>query len=95
MYQWIRLEKLYKLMERFFQILESYFELTTIFKNNIGVGFMHAACEVGEAFGIFSEIDEPLDFNETLVSGSIFNVISLNNILVFFTEIVIEKVLRI
>ena len=31
-YQWIRLAKLYKLMESFFLISESFFELTTIFK---------------------------------------------------------------
>ena len=28
----------------------------------------------------FSEIDEPLDFNETLVNGSVVNVVSMNNI---------------
>ena len=33
--------------------------------------------------GIFSEIDETLDFYETLVNGSVFNVVSLK-ILVFF-----------
>ena len=31
--------------------------------------------------GIFSEIDEPLDFNETLVNGSVLNVVLMNNIL--------------
>ena len=41
-YQWIRLDKFYKLMESFFSISESFFELTTTFKNNTGVGFMHA-----------------------------------------------------
>ena len=30
--------------------------------------------------GIFSEIDRPLDFNETLVICSVLNVVSLNNI---------------
>ena len=35
-----------------FQISESYFELITIFKNNSGVGFMHAGC--GEAFVLIS-----------------------------------------
>ena len=29
---------------------------------------------------IFSEIDGPLDFNETLVNGSILNTVSINNI---------------
>ena len=29
---------------------------------------------------IFSEIDEPLDYNETLVIGSVLNVVSINNI---------------
>ena len=30
--------------------------------------------------GIFSEIDEPLDFNETLINGSVLNVVSMNKI---------------
>ena len=30
-YQWICLDEVYELMERFLQILESFFELTTIF----------------------------------------------------------------
>ena len=34
----------------------------------------------GIVLRIFSEIDEPLDFNETLVNGSIINVVSMNNI---------------
>ena len=38
---WIGLDMLYKLMERFFQMLESFFELTTI-KKNSSVGSMHA-----------------------------------------------------
>ena len=29
---------------------------------------------------VFSEIDESLDFNETLVKGSVLNVASMNNI---------------
>ena len=29
---------------------------------------------------IFSEIDEPPDFNKTLVNGSVLNVVSMNNI---------------
>ena len=29
---------------------------------------------------IFSEIYDPLDFNETLVNGSVFNIVSINNI---------------
>ena len=37
---------------------------------------------------IFSEIAKPLDFNETLVNGSVLNVVSLNNIR-FFAEIII------
>ena len=41
-YQWIRLDKLYKLMEDFFLISKSFFGLTTFSKNNCGVGFMHA-----------------------------------------------------
>ena len=32
---------------------------------------------------IFSEMDRPLDFNETLVNGSVLNVASLNNIRFF------------
>ena len=28
----------------------------------------------------FSEIDEPPDFNETLINGSVLNVVSMNNI---------------
>ena len=31
-------------------------------------------------YWIFSEIDEPLDFNETLINGSVLNVVSMNNI---------------
>ena len=31
-------------------------------------------------YWIFSEIDEPLDFNGTLVNGSVLNVVSINNI---------------
>ena len=42
MYQWICLDKLYKLMKSFFQISESFFEFVTIFWNNSGVVFMHA-----------------------------------------------------
>ena len=38
-YQWIRLDKLYKLMDFF---LESFFELNATFQNNSGYGFMHA-----------------------------------------------------
>ena len=30
-------------------------------------------------YWIFSEIDEPLDFNETLIDGSVLNVVSVNN----------------
>ena len=41
LYQWICLDKLYKLMKSCFQISESLFELTTIFQNNSGVGFLH------------------------------------------------------
>ena len=41
-YQWIRLNKLYKLMESFLQNSESFFELTTVFWNNSGAGFMKA-----------------------------------------------------
>ena len=37
---------------------------------------------------IFFEIDEPLDFNETLVNGSVFNVVSIINIR-SFAEIII------
>ena len=29
---------------------------------------------------IFSEIDESLDFHETLINGSVLNVVSMNNI---------------
>ena len=29
---------------------------------------------------IFSEIDEPLDFNETLVNGSVLNVVSIDKL---------------
>ena len=39
LYQWIRLDKLYRLMESFLQISKSFFELPTIFKNNCGVGY--------------------------------------------------------
>ena len=39
--------------------------------------------------GIFSETDEPLDFNKPLVKGSLVNVISMNNN--FFVEIIIKK----
>ncbi len=39
--------------------------------------------------GIFSETDEPLDFNKPLVKGSVVNVISMNNN--FFVEIIIKK----
>ena len=41
-YQWIRLDMLYKAMKAFFQISESFFELTYFFLNNSSVGFMHA-----------------------------------------------------
>ena len=41
-YQWIRLDKLYKLMESFFFQLQNHFELTTFYLNNSGVEFMHA-----------------------------------------------------
>ena len=41
-YQWIRFNKLYKIMEIFILISESFFELTTIFLNNSCVGFMQA-----------------------------------------------------
>ena len=34
----------------------------------------------GTSFRIISGIDEPLDFNETLVNGSGLNVVSINNI---------------
>ena len=34
-------------------------------------------------FRIFSEIDEPLDFNETLINGSVLNVVLMNNISFF------------
>ena len=39
---------------------------------------------------IFSEIDGPLDFNETLVKGSVDNVVSMDNIS-FFAEIINKK----
>ena len=29
---------------------------------------------------IFSEVDEPLGFNQTLINGSVLNVVSINNI---------------
>ena len=38
-YQWIWLDKLYKLMWSFFQISESFFELVEFFQNNSGVRF--------------------------------------------------------
>ena len=41
-HQWNRLNELYKQMESFRQILELFFELTTIFQNNSGVGLMRA-----------------------------------------------------
>ena len=34
MYQWIRLDKLYKLTESFLQIFELFFKLITIFLNH-------------------------------------------------------------
>ena len=43
---------------------------------------------------IFSEIDEPLDLNETLVNDSVLNVISINNIR-FVAEIIILNVFNI
>ena len=36
--------------------------------------------EIWHTKWIFSEIDEPLDFNKTLVNGSVLNVASMNNI---------------
>ena len=51
LYQWIRLNELYKLIESFFQISESFFELVTIFKNNSGVGL---GMQGGEAFVLIS-----------------------------------------
>ena len=45
-YQWIHLNEIYKLMENyFFQLLESFFELVTIFQNNSGVVFMQVRWE--------------------------------------------------
>ena len=42
---------------------------------------------------IFSEIDESLDFNETLVNISLLNVVSMNTIIYFFfAEIIIYKI---
>ena len=40
MYQWIRFNELYKLMESSFKISESFFESVTNFKNNSGIGLM-------------------------------------------------------
>ena len=37
---------------------------------------------------IFSEIDRPLDFNETFVNSSVHNVVSINDTR-FFAEIII------
>ena len=46
-YRWIHLDKLYKLCNGmfFFQISESFFELTSIFKNNSDIG--SCMCGVG------------------------------------------------
>ena len=33
---------------------------------------------------IFSEIDEPFNFNETLINGNVLNVVSMDNIRFFF-----------
>ena len=41
---------------------------------------------------IFSEIDESLDFNETLVNISLLNEVSINTINYFFAEIIIYKI---
>ena len=41
-YQWIWLDKLYKLMKSFFQIPDSFLEYVTIFENNRVFGFMQA-----------------------------------------------------
>ena len=53
-YQLIRLNKLYKLMGSFFQIMESFFKLATIFQNNSGIEFMQAWTVEGEAFVLLS-----------------------------------------
>ena len=47
-----------------------------------------------ENFRIFSEIDRPLDFNETetFVGSSVINVVSINDTH-FFAEIIILKVI--
>ena len=41
---------------------------------------------------IFSEINEPLDFNEILVSGSVHSVVSMNKIS-FLRKSLIKKIL--
>ena len=51
-------------------------------KVNVLLGYIYPT------IGIFSAIDGPLDFNEILVNGSVFNVISRDNIS-FFAEIII------
>ena len=35
-------------------------------------------------FGIFSEIDEPLDLNENMSTNIVLNVISKNDVFIFF-----------
>ena len=45
---------------------------------------------------IFSEIDEPFNFNETLINGNVLNVVSTDNIrFFFFAVIIIQKVISI
>ena len=51
--QYIHLGKLYNLMENFLQISESFFELTTIIRNNSGVGFMQVRGE-GESMFVLN-----------------------------------------
>ena len=42
--------------------------------------------------GIFSDIDRPLEFNETLVSGSVLNVVSIINIrFIFLRKSLLKK----
>ena len=55
----------------FFQLLPFNFKINSI------------KALIRRAYRIFSEIDGPLDFNETLVNGSLLNLVSMNNIRFF------------
>ena len=58
---------------------------------NYGVTMLHGPepC-ITMNFWIFSEIDRPLNFNDTFVSSSVFDVVSINDAR-FFAEIGVEE----